>query len=813
MHSLEGRTVVAPKEGGPSPTTTSTACHTAARRLPSKFGQPSGLDCHSSLRFSLEVRRHPNNAPNPSMDFPRRNSPQSTDVNLQVRHNRTATLCEIYPTSFFNHSTNFAHHPVASNVLEAVDRTKEARAFVNATFVPAWSSDVTQPRILSRANPRTYPAHNQNGGGCRSTVHRARPLVTGSSSSAPHVPLPLVSDSTTQQQQREQLSDAGGTTAAIVHAYGTDSTPLNLQSSPTTTLTSLVKSLPLETVPQVEFSVLPESSTSMSLVLWVDGIRQVIRPHRPDLVRAPLAPIAPPLFELSHFVTLAQSVSALTPNAVLMLSWIMSDVIRSEIPAVEISHSTFISRSFSQHDLHLLLDSGLLTSGKAILVQPVFKVLKSDQLTSRFILDARNFNELFKAHFRCPKLELPDLRVVVRTSLQFSWCWSVDAVSFFYQIPICSSLSSFFGVRLGSARGEFLQLRMAALPMGVVFAPSLAQEISRILCDIVRNRLPNRTTLLFSWIDNFVCFAESSAEAYSALHTLQQLAAELHLECKPPVGPAQQADILGTHFDLLNHSVSLPTKMKDVLANIVQELGTKHTFTPRHVLHMFGTVFWCNFLVGRIALCTYHHLLEFLRTICRAQLWDQPTQLLPHVADALSKLTSSLINAKLDMSSFPTTTLPDTVIWSDASLTHLAAIFQHNNQDLSSFSIPTPPDPHHIFILELLAVAVASDLWNCRNAIVAVDNQPMFRALLRGHSSSEAADILLSFILPRLSSCTFGWIQSKLQRADALTRPPFRTLLPPRTPQHCTPIWLRLASSETSSGKGEGGANYPMRQA
>ena len=107
-------------------------------------------------------------------------------------------------------------------------------------------------------------------------------------------------------------------------------------------------------------------------------------------------------------------------------------------------------------------------------ISQIFKVQK-DQQSSRLIWDGRSFNRKAKSMHPVPAVEFPRLPQLIDSLLQYQFKLQVDAKHYFYQIPISSKLSKFFGFRCGSKRGDVLATGIQCTTNGnVLFTDSWA---------------------------------------------------------------------------------------------------------------------------------------------------------------------------------------------------------------------------------------------------------------------------------------------------------------------------------------------------
>ena len=457
-------------------------------------------------------------------------------------------------------------------------------------------------------------------------------------------------------------------------------------------------------------------------------------------------------------------------NLLMMLDWINTDVLADVIlnDFETLNHHQPqrrpISRCFMQQDfdeLNKIFD----TSTTPRLVMPAFKVSKAKKPFARFILDARPFNSIFSRHFDLPHMRLERLDDAVRAIAVKNWGTQFDMANFFFQFRIGSrTLRSLFGCRIACGRGTFTEACLEALPQGLCFAPTLAQETARLITELtitmarpllVAAKLPLDDLAHLEWLDNFFFAADDRRIVVIVGQAFLDVCKLLRLHVKESASdptPLRHFDALGIKFDLEHHKISLaapPPHLHDLVRNNI---------SLRQLYHVFGNAVFHSFVISKRPLCEYPHLLHAVATHARDHpRWDERISLSPNavaelkcIATKLTKNTPISITESFDhfrrSHTPPTTTTTTTSTWADASNTGIAGIVQSN----PPFSWNAPRhDDAPIWQAELLAAVITQDIASLTTPPSHVlhlheDNTTAASVLRKGHTTTLSMNMFLN---------------------------------------------------------------------
>jgi len=533
------------------------------------------------------------------------------------------------------------------------------------------------------------------------------------------------------------------------------------------------------TDPQVHLDILMESSGKKRKIKFsVDGVRNDLRPPRAPC-NLPLAKITEKKIDYDKLLGLPLAPSSELVDA---LSWIRSDRLKRHVK----SHPLFQeSKSRANHhvsrylapDMKYLHDTKVFIEkswGPYTLEIPIFKVPKSDGITSRLIGDARPVNRLLPSQGH---MGLPDLPTLILSLLQQRFLYQLDAKSYFYAFSMGEDTADVFGVRWGDRRGHFYTSRWLVMPQGFSYAPRIAQFTS---LHISNNTLQGaEDSVVLPWIDNFMFGASDLHQMDSLITRFEHICKVINLDIKPPEArPGVTMDAIGLHFDVSSsdideHFVELQTKFKDIMAE--NEALISSRMTPRQYFQVFGSCMWANYAVARQPLCRWSAALATIRNMAislhrdgRRESWDETVDVDPVAVRELYDMSKLLRDCRRTMRSLKNISA-DTDIFTDASqwawgyLTTAPQLAgehrMHSIQD--------------IFVAELLA---ACDAWYTLASEVPnihVDNTAAVGALLRGHSSTGRGNLILSRLYQFLPIDARAWVTTvptACQRADLLSR-------------------------------------------
>ena len=78
-------------------------------------------------------------------------------------------------------------------------------------------------------------------------------------------------------------------------------------------------------------------------------------------------------------------------------------------------------------------------------------------------------------------MDLKSIHAIIDSMKGKRWFAQVDGRSYFYQFALEGGVQDIIGVRIGQARGPFTEETVQVLPMGLSYAPGIAQSTSNVL--------------------------------------------------------------------------------------------------------------------------------------------------------------------------------------------------------------------------------------------------------------------------------------------------------------------------------------------
>ena len=370
-------------------------------------------------------------------------------------------------------------------------------------------------------------------------------------------------------------------------------------------------------------------------------------------------------------------------------------------------------------------------------------------------------------------MHLPSICTVLEEALAAEAAIIVDAKNYFFQFGVSNALSSFFGINVGSKRGRFLRRRLTRLPMGIAIAPPIAQKTSELILQLAVKRA-NVSVSSFVWIDNFMFFGKKEAvqKAYKAFIEVTR---ECGLTCKSPEMPTEDGclKILGICINFALHTATLSEKIDTKIHG---------PFTARSFMQIFGTILFANYAIGKQGLAFFPSLMEAARKACKTgqkEGWDVHLEVAEAAMNEAITLATDL-NAAVLRPCEPIVRTNE-VLWTDASITHGAAVMEHEDKDCFQVwqwrdLFEGPITAKKIFKLEASAlylgfVAFVDEGGPSAHLLLVGDNQGLVRAMVKGHSSSAFVDgVIRGLAWIRTNLLESAWIQTNKMRADPLTR-------------------------------------------
>jgi hypothetical protein len=463
------------------------------------------------------------------------------------------------------------------------------------------------------------------------------------------------------------------------------------------------------------------------------------------------------------------------------------------------------------------------TNRQTLVYSPVFTVPKKNPCERRFIFNGVFVNSLIEAAVtNIPTTPLPLIPELFDEMLTYNFISTNDAQSYFYQFAVHQRLSQFLGLRVqryGSSAIDHYQ--MAVLPMGLNFSPALAQRMSLYVIELVvravRIRHPSIHVKFFVWIDNFILLTQQQQHQVVVQQLFDEVATLFQLRMKGWEGGSQSLEVLGVMVDLQQRTArpsstavaalrqraaavtakpprpspnQFSSSSSQVVSNTTaaaaggaatatsnnnNNISSSRKINNTDIMKFFGTVQWIIYSTARIPLCFYPSVMEKLRDVCRQQQWDDETECtVDFFREAVALAESCEHRCRQPRSIVgglhrgqETWLSSSRRIWTDASSAYLASIEEGSCR---AVRVPLHEAGANITVSELLAGYMGFYYFNGDTWVT--DNMAAARAVVRGHSGSDACDAILrawieSGRVPRYVE----WVDSECMLADPLTRP------------------------------------------
>ena len=493
--------------------------------------------------------------------------------------------------------------------------------------------------------------------------------------------------------------------------------------------------------------------------------------------------LSSPLKEISSSIINFPFVQKLAENISHTVSTEYSSLI-SIISNVEKFCSLFISPSdppptakksaLTPQDLQNLKEWSTVTSiprdSPPIYSNFAFKVLKSDNSTTRLILDCKELNKRMKEP---PTFHLPQPISIICIILSSNFAVVADFRSWFFQHQICKEIAFlYFAFRVG---GKWNAL--GRLAQGWKFSPSIAQKTSEILSF---DPLSQDNDLRLTWIDNLFFGSRTVEDA-------QQKRMRFISRCDDARAEIGEISEIVTSFEYVGGEFDLIRKRWRVKDSWVRRaLPLLDQFPPktslRRVWCVMGILLWFLRLT-LLPLTLADPLIFFLSRLAKQVStntldWTDTVEVWPSVLENIQSLKHTFhLNSWRTLSSplpFPSPNqLP--LAFSDASLVGGAGVYDGRVIWRSSWE--HTQSQHDIFLLETRAWR-ETVRWmldhNITSFVTVTDNQALYYSLIKTRSKNYQVNTILLDVLMMLREkralIYAGWIDTESMPADAASR-------------------------------------------
>jgi len=247
------------------------------------------------------------------------------------------------------------------------------------------------------------------------------------------------------------------------------------------------------------------------------------------------------------------------------------------------------------------------------------------------------------------------------------------------------------------------------------------------------------------------------------------------LELKPSEPAARILRCLGllldvTSDDVEQHFATLDEDFVSALSGYAANIRDK--MTPRELFQVFGSLMWANFAIMRQPLARWSTALDHIRETARMMYknpdaWDSPVSVPATVQDELNEMIEIAKVATLTLKDLfqPST---NSTQWSDACSTCFGYL---RYSEGSVYGLSRSFEGLDIYTAELLAgadsLASASDV-----PVQIMDNQPAIRALIKGHSTTKAGNLIIRRLWETFAQPTayVSWAPSGCNHSDPMSR-------------------------------------------
>lgn len=454
--------------------------------------------------------------------------------------------------------------------------------------------------------------------------------------------------------------------------------------------------------------------------------------------------------------------------------WVTGDAILQKIDCTAIAENRSfpVSRHFGEDDdnvLNKISDLEDLQQAKSgvYFEQPAFKVPKKNEdqqaPVSRFILNCKRLNELIHESIATPEMGLPRIHEILAELTKYSHVATMDARSWFYQIPLHRNVQNLFHFKVAYRRGRFVRRRLRVLPMGLAWAPAIAQSLSQFFVDKLKAMFPSNVFITV-WVDNFIFAANTEGTLHALLSAAKTLFAEYGLAVK---AVDWSGNILG--LQVCNKRIRLSDGFLSSTMSAVHAFYQDHTVAS--FLSVAGRLVYANWTIGRRPLCFFQELLQGLRLYSTKPLSSQVSDIdfstISKDIDAMTKLLPQMeFNVHSIRPSF------HNILWTDSSSSGLAAVLEDAHIDIITVLKTEPIPPKHMYLAELLAILLGSYLADAFDAKCQClsDNTTAVAALRKGHTKSAIGNDILAEIYKSRNLTGIGWVSTDAQRADGPSR-------------------------------------------
>ena len=265
---------------------------------------------------------------------------------------------------------------------------------------------------------------------------------------------------------------------------------------------------------------------------------------------------------------------------------------------------------------------------------------------------------ILNLHLDFPTFKMETVAVIAKAISTDLWACSIDIQDAYFHVPMNWEFHKFLAFKIENRIFVF-----QFLPFGLSPAPWVFTRIIKP----IKSRLHTLMILIFSYLDDFILFAESavllSDSTKTTLKLLQSLGFTINWE-KSSLTPAQEVEFLGVSWDLKNGTLSVPQEKKNQIVARCHAVLSENTTTRRSLESLAGLL---NFAASYVQLGRLHLLPIIawmnLSTLCSNR--DTPVPLTPHFKNLVRIWTNQEFLSRCVPMNI---SLPDLSMMTDASL-------------------------------------------------------------------------------------------------------------------------------------------------
>ena len=369
-------------------------------------------------------------------------------------------------------------------------------------------------------------------------------------------------------------------------------------------------------------------------------------------------------------------------------------------------------------------------------------------------------------------MNLPRLHTLMSWGSQYKIIWSIDAKAYFFQFKLSGRSELWFPMDFRTPEGVE-SYYMNRLPMGCSLAPIIAQRCSNIVIERTRNKMRGKVAgEVAAWVDNFIIFAETEADAEKIMTLLQGQLTLFQIECS-------EVDRSGEFLGLVKQDdgLQLSPKFREALRADIDTIIKNSSCVKKDLERLAGKLLWLNYTTLRSPLVNFPATLALLREIPSYKEGTEITTSEFFLGE-LKDWRAGVDNLYVHQS--PLDSTPQ--VWSDATLRRLAVV--------SGSLVLIAELGHDVDIALAEAIAAAWGLQVHDNtAHLFIDNIGVAHAFSKGHCKSDAVNTILGKVFKNKVRGSVTWIPTTDQVADGPTRDKL-----PRFVAEAPERWLKIRS-------------------